>query len=567
MGDVLFLVLRRLRSPLITLIAVYAISVGGLALIPAVDASGNPGRMSIFHAFYVMSFTATTIGFGEIPQAFTDAQRLWVTFAIYLSVIGWAFALGSVVALVNDMTFRAALARGLFAWRVRGVSEPFYILCGYGQSGTLLAHSLDQLGNRLIIIEPRQERIARVAIQDYSNIPLTLTADARLADVLEGGGIRSPHCQGLVALAGEDEVNQAIAIGARLLNPAIQIVARAKSPVAQVNLESFGGVQVVNPFETFATNLGVSLRNPEILQVEEWLTAAPGSACPARMQPPRGQWVLVGYGRFGQAIAKVLDREGIPWKAIDPAIEGDPARHLLHGSDYAENILQDAEIGSADALVAGADVDAVNLGVTTRARRIKPDIFVMIRQNHVQDRALVEAARADVAFVQSDLMVHECLQLLKTRTLGRFIARLRDADPAVAAATLERVRNEVGDGAPSAWTFECDIMQPGMFAAFFQNRALAFRIAHLLADPTDPNVRMRAAALMLERQGSFELLPGSETALKPGDRILFVGHKVTRRMQLRYLVEPGTVSWTLTGTEPPNGYFFRWWERRFRGTR
>ena len=35
MGDVLFLVLRRLRSPLITLIAVYAISVGGLALIPA----------------------------------------------------------------------------------------------------------------------------------------------------------------------------------------------------------------------------------------------------------------------------------------------------------------------------------------------------------------------------------------------------------------------------------------------------------------------------------------------------------------------------------------------------
>ena len=38
-------------------------------------------------------------------------------------------------------------------------------------------------------------------------------------------------------------------------------------------------------------------------------------------------------------------------------------------------------------------------------------------------------------------------------------------------------------------------------------------------------------------------------------------------MQLRYLTEPGTVSWTLTGTEPSNGYFFRWWERRFRGTR
>ena len=41
--------------------------------------------MSIFHAFYVMSYTATTIGFGEVPHPFNDAQRLWVTFAIYLS--------------------------------------------------------------------------------------------------------------------------------------------------------------------------------------------------------------------------------------------------------------------------------------------------------------------------------------------------------------------------------------------------------------------------------------------------------------------------------------------------
>jgi Trk K+ transport system NAD-binding subunit len=564
MGDVIFLVLRRLRAPLITVIAVYAISVGGLALIPAVDADGNPGRMSIFHAFYVMSYTATTIGFGEIPQPFTDAQRLWVTFAIYLSVIGWAYALGSVVALVNDLTFRAAAARGLFAWRVRHVAEPFYIVCGYGQSGSRLAHSLDQLGNRLIIIEPRPERIARVGISDYSTTPLTLVADARLADILEAAGIRSPHCQALIALAGEDEVNQAIAIGARLLNAQIQIVARAKSSVAQVNLESFGGVQVVNPFETFATNLGVSLRDPETLQIEDWLTSPPGSPCPAPIAPPRGRWLLIGWGRFGQAISKVLDREGIEWKAIDPAIEGPRDERVVRG-DYAEDVLRDAGIGSADALVAGADVDAVNLGMTTLARRVKPDMFVVIRQNHMQDRALIEAARADVAFVQSDLMVHECLQLLKTPTLGRFIVRLRDAGADGAAATMKRIRDEVGDGAPSAWTFGCNVMDPGMFAAFFQNAANAFRIGHLLKDPTDPQVRLRVAALMLERGGTFELLPDADLPLKPADRILFVGHRSVRQLQMRFLIEPGTVFWTLSGAEPPSGHFFRWWRRRFGG--
>ena len=564
MGDVLFLVLRRLRAPLITLIAVYAISVGGLALIPGVDASGNPGHMSIFHAFYVMSYTATTIGFGEVPHPFNDAQRMWVIFSIYLSVTGWAYTLGSVIALLNNATFRGALARRVFQWRVRDMAEPFYILCGYGQSGARLAHSLDGLGNRLVIVEPNPERIARVAIQDYVSAPLTLTADARLADVLEDAGVRSAGCLGLIALAGDDDINQAIAIGARFLNPAIQVVARAKSHVATVNLEAFGGVQVVNPFETFAFNLGVSLRNPEVHQIEEWLTADPGSPCPAPVKPPRGQWVLVGYGRFGKAITEVLDREGVEWKVLDPAIEPGTDARLLHG-ECTESTLRIAGIATADVLVAGADIDAANLWVTTLARRVNPDIFVVIRQNHAQDRALVEAARGDTTFVQADLIVHECLQLLKSPTLGRFISRLRTAGHAVATATMQRVRDEVGEGSPSAWTFECDTMQAGMFGAFFQNASGAFRISHLLADPTSAEQRMQGAALMLERGDKFELLPDIATVLKPGDRVLFVGSDLTRRLQRRYLTEPGTVSWVLSGTEPPRSLLFRWLQQRARG--
>ncbi|MEP7083680.1 MAG: NAD-binding protein [Betaproteobacteria bacterium] len=564
MSEVLFLILRRLRAPLITLIAAYGISVGGLALIPGLDAAGNPGRMSIFHAFYFMSFTATTIGFGEIPHPFSDAQRLWVIFAIYLSVVAWAYALGSVVTLANNATFRGALARHLFVRRVRGIAEPFYIICGYGQSGARLASSLDRLGNRLVIIEPSVQRIERVSIQDYDTAPLTLTADARLADVLQDAGIRSPHCQALVALAGEDDVNQAIAIGARFLVPEIQIVAREKSHVATANLEAFGGVQVVNPFETFAVNLGVALRNPEVLQLEEWLTAELGEPCPAPITLPRGPWILVGYGRFGHAIAEVLEREGVAWKTLDAGIERDADRDGLVRDHYSATILNDVGIAAADALLAGTDVDAVNLWVTTLARRVKPDIFVVIRQNHIQDRALVDAARANVTFVQSDLMVHECLQLLKTPTLGRFLLRLRDADPTVAATTIRRVRDESGAGSPGAWTFVCDTMQPGMFAAFFQNAAREFTIAHLLADPTNPLDRMRAVALMVERGAAVTLLPPDAMALKPGDRVLFVGNAMTRRLQRRYLGEPGTVSWVLSGHEPPRSLIFRWLEKRLR---
>jgi len=563
MSDVVFLVMRRLRAPLVTLIAVYAISVAGLALIPGLDAAGNPGHMSIFHAFYVMSYTATTIGFGELPQSFNDPQRMWVIFSIYLSVIGWAYTLGSVIALTNNVTFRSLLARALFAWRVRTIAEPFYILCGYGQSGSRLARALDELGTRVVIVEPRAERIERVAIEDFSAPPLTLTADARLADVLADCGIRSPHCLGLIALAGDDPVNQAIAIGARVLNPALVIVARAKSGTAKVNLESFGGVQVINPFETFAFNVEIALRAPEVLQVEEWLTAEPGAPCPPCMRPPRGRWLLVGYGRFGHEIASVLDREKIEWKAFDPGPSDDLDRRLHHG-DYIETLQSDRSVEEADVLVAGADIDAVNLGATTLARRVKPGLFVIIRQNHAQDRMLIDAANANIKFVQSEVMVHECLQVIVTPTLGRFIGLLRHADVATARATLERVQAEVGDGSPRAWTIVCDAMRPGMFSALFQHGDEPFTIAHLVTDPTSRQERMQASVLMLERSGQPQLLPADDVVLRPGDRLLVVGNDQARRLQQRYLDEPSTVEWVRSGSEPPRGLLFRWWRQRAR---
>ncbi|HMY82021.1 MAG TPA: ion channel, partial [Agitococcus sp.] len=69
MNTAFFIALRRLRFPIIALICSYAISVTGLVLIEGVDGNGNPAPMSWFHAFYFMSYTATTIGFGEIPYA------------------------------------------------------------------------------------------------------------------------------------------------------------------------------------------------------------------------------------------------------------------------------------------------------------------------------------------------------------------------------------------------------------------------------------------------------------------------------------------------------------------
>src|SRR3954454_14010001 len=152
-SEAIFLVLRRMRVPLIVLISIFAVSVLGLTLIPGVDAQGRPFHMGFFDAFYVMSYTATTIGYGELPHAFPYNQRMWVTVCIYLTVIGWAYAIGSLLARLGDRAFRQALALQRFTRKVARLGEPFVLVAGYGRAGELLGHSMDALGRRFVVLD------------------------------------------------------------------------------------------------------------------------------------------------------------------------------------------------------------------------------------------------------------------------------------------------------------------------------------------------------------------------------------------------------------------------------
>ena len=133
MNNVLYLFLRRMRLPLVLVIIVYAVTVFGLALMPGTDAAGNwTEGMGLFNAFYVISYTATTIGFGELPNPYSTAQRIWMTASIYMTVTAWSYAVITVVGLLQEPAFQSAMKHGRFARRIRNLKEPFYIVCGVG---------------------------------------------------------------------------------------------------------------------------------------------------------------------------------------------------------------------------------------------------------------------------------------------------------------------------------------------------------------------------------------------------------------------------------------------------
>jgi hypothetical protein len=141
-SETIFIVLRRMRVPLIVLITILAVTVLGLTLIPGQDPEGRPYRMGFFDAFYVMSYTASTIGFGELPYPFTYSQRMWVTISIYLTVIGWAYAIGSLLALLQDRAFRQALAFQRFTRKVARLREPFLLMRDMGRPESCLGTPL-----------------------------------------------------------------------------------------------------------------------------------------------------------------------------------------------------------------------------------------------------------------------------------------------------------------------------------------------------------------------------------------------------------------------------------------
>ena len=312
----IFLVMRRMRAPLIVLIVIFAVSTLGLTLIPGQDAEGRPWRMGFFDAFYVMSYTASTIGFGEIPYAFTYNQRMWVTISIYLTVVGWAYAIGSLLALVQERSFRQALALQHFTRKVRRLGEPFLLIAGYGQTGELLARSLDALGRRFVVIDSDAGRIDDLYLDSYHADVPGLVGDAGDPGHLAVAGLGHPYCEGVLAITDNDEANLAVTQAAALLRPDLPVITRTVSPAMAARMSAFGSPTVVNPFDRFGDHLRLALRAPASYQLLTWLESGPGEPLPKRGEP---------------AVGRPLDR--VRLRPVRPGGDPRPARRGVRRHD------------------------------------------------------------------------------------------------------------------------------------------------------------------------------------------------------------------------------------------
>lgn len=561
MGSVLFLALRRVRLPIILLIAVYAVGIIGLVLIPGVDAQGRPWRMSFFHAFYFLSYTASTIGFGEIPHPFSDAQRLWVSAVIYLSVVGWAYMIARILGLLQDRGFQHALTTQRFGRAVGRMSESFYVVCGYGETGAILCRALDRMGLRFVVLDIDPTRIDEVDLQGYATDVPALAGDVRIVSNLELAGITHPACRGVIAITSDDQANLATAIASRLLNPSIPVVCRAMSREVARNMVSFGTDHVINPFQRFGEQLWLALHSPAIYRLLSRLTGLPGTTLAAKAQPPHGRWIVCGYGRFGREIIGCFDREGLEATVIDPAPHGGDGRQVVVGHGTEEGPLRAAGAESAVGIVAGTDNDVNNLSIAVTAREINPKLFVVLRQNLEANRALFEAFEADMTMVPAEIVAYQCLSIVATPLLARFLGMAGAQPDGWAAALVARLEEVVGPVVAETWGVAINAAAaPAVHhALMFEKHDLA--VEALLRDPAARERPLACVPLLHVRGDEETVLPAADLPLKPGDRLLFAGTETARSLQRLTLRNANVRAYVHLGIDRPAGWLWKLFAR------
>ncbi|MFT3832660.1 MAG: NAD-binding protein [Micropruina sp.] len=555
MNNVSYLFLRRMRVPLVMVIILYTVSVFGLAIVPGVDDAGHPTEgMGLFHAFYVISYTATTIGFGELPHPYSGPQRLWMILSIYLTVAGWSYAVATVVGLLQEPAFQNAMRHGRYARRIRRLREPFYIVCGVGETGTLVCHGLDRLRTRFVVVDADATRVDQIKLEEFRADPPTVIADASQPANLIGAGLMSPHCRGVMALAVDDGTNRAIAVTARLLRPGLPVMARVGEAHTDHTMGAFGGDMVINPFERFSSHLALAVARPERYRLGQILTGFPGDDLPERHHPPRGHWIMCGYGRFGHGVREALTKAGNEVTVIDRLHYGEEGVDV-EGTGTDSTSLKKAGIDHAVGIVAGNASDLKNLAIALVARDLKPDIFVVTRQNQISNSTLFEAFHDDQCMQPSRIVAREFLALITTPALDRFRWEIRGASEKWAAELAEALSYLNGGYTPELWGVTIDAEHAGAIVEAINDEHWV-NIGHLLIDPYDHDKPANALVLMVVRGDGGAILPTTGYQLEIGDQLLIAGSPdAARRMQL-VMNNLNVLHYVRTGREGGGGWIW-----------
>ena len=395
-----------------------------------------------------------------------------------------------------------------------------------------------------------------------------LCADARIPEHLIEAGLRKANCKAVIALTQDEEVNLKISVTARLLNPDVWVVSQSTSEIHEETLSTLGAnVHIIDPFQTYAKYLGATIADPAVHTLNQWLVGTPGATLDKELRPPKGTWILCGFGRMGHWIRDALESQGITTAVIEPnpSPQDKELPNLLVGRANQETLLK-AGAKEAAGIVAGTNNDSDNLGVLLNARSLNPDLFFVVRQNRYRNQVVFQAAEADLIMMPSLVSARRILFLLIAPMLKTFFETLRERDARdggrFSREVIDRLRAAVGGTQPRLWTVDtCEAESSAVVRTVRSGRAVT--LGNLVSDPVDRSRRLACLPLVLQSGGQTLVLPQLAMPVRPGDQILFCGSPRAHRLLDATMNNEYTLTYLMTGVEEPRGWVMKWLSQKF----
>jgi len=197
------------------------------------------------------------------------------------------------------------------------------------------------------------------------------------------------------------------------------------------------------------------------------------------------------------------------------------------------------------------------------ARELRPDLFVILRQNHSENRDLVRAVKADMVMQPSAIIAERIRVLLATPMLSRFFALAVHRENDWACELVARLIALLGEQVPLVRELALDVTYANALLRHLQ-RGEQVPLGEVLRDPWQRERKLCCLVLMVERRGEQVLVPGDDFCLAAGDRLLVVGQESAFTRLAWNLGHDTALDYVLTGCPAPQGWL---WRRLTRGER
>jgi len=440
----LWIILQRMRAPFLVLLISYTISIIGFILIDGMDNEGQIYHMSIFDAFYVTTYTATTIGFGEIPFTFTYEQRIWSSIIVYIVVLGWFYSIGTLITLLQDKLFLLEIQKAKFKRQVKNIRQKYIIVLGYNYVTSEIIKKALKEGIRAVVIEKDSNKADTLILENFTPTVPILIADAFNPKALELAGINSHYCKAIISLFQDDALNLRIALTSKLLNKHITLAIKSTTENHTENLRDLGVEIIENPFEIIAQQIQMALFTPTLLKLQNW-THHLDSLDASLQTLPEGKYIICGYGRMGHSIYNVLQNNNIEsiFVEVDESkfmnISAAEKIHLVMGDGDDKELLIEAGIYESVVIIAGTNDDTINLSILATAKKLNKNIITMARENEMEDFSIFNHAKIDYIFMPSKILINKTANALINPLSDKFIQILSTKDEIWAKNLLHKL--------------------------------------------------------------------------------------------------------------------------------